>query len=214
MNSYNELYVNDAMSNLGNMVDYAINILKYDPDEFWNMFVDSGVAEQIEKGNPTYLAGMSGIELAHFIIRKIKGDIDYEETLLTEECSKEYWAGWILAYYQWKTSRRFKDMIRDGLKLSTVLNMYILHEADVSKFVQSADEIIQRNAQKRKSNLQIMRVKKEISQSQLAKRAEVSLRMVQLYEQRQNNINKAQAIVVWRLSKALDCQIEDLFEEL
>ena len=40
----------------------------------------------------------------------------------------------------------------------------------------------------------------------------VSLRMVQLYEQRQNDISKAQAAVVLSLARALGCNIEDILD--
>ena len=52
-----------------------------------------------------------------------------------------------------------------------------------------------------------------LSQKQLAEKAEVSIRNIQMYEQRQNDINKAQADILFRLSKTLGCNIEDLFEE-
>ena len=40
----------------------------------------------------------------------------------------------------------------------------------------------------------------------------VSLRMIQLYEQKQNDINKAQVNVVLSLAKVLGCDVEDLLE--
>jgi hypothetical protein len=36
--------------------------------------------------------------------------------------------------------------------------------------------------------------------------------MIQLYEQKQNNINKAQVITLHCLAMALGCRIEDLLE--
>ena len=48
----------------------------------------------------------------------------------------------VLAYYQWHTGRRFEDIEKDGLTLSTVMSMYILHEADENKFVEAANEIL------------------------------------------------------------------------
>ena len=43
-------------------------------------------------------------------------------------------------------------------------------------------------------------------------RSGVTLRMIQLYEQKQNDISKAQVTVVVNLAKALGCEIEDLIE--
>jgi len=51
-----------------------------------------------------------------------------------------------------------------------------------------------------------------LSQSELAKKSGVSLRSIQMYEQRQNNIDKAQGHTLYKLSVALGCDIEDLLE--
>ena len=103
-------------------------------------------------------------------------------------------------------------MANDGLTLSTVLSMYILHEADVSKFVDSANEIIEKNRSRKKSKLHEIRKARGFTQQQLSNAAGVTLRMIQLYEQKQNNINKAQAEVVVSLAKALGCEVEDLLD--
>ncbi|MBQ4490820.1 MAG: helix-turn-helix transcriptional regulator, partial [Pyramidobacter sp.] len=51
------------------------------------------------------------------------------------------------------------------------------------------------------------------SQSQLARLSGVSLRSIQTYEQRINDIDKAQAQAVCRLSRALGCRVEDVLED-
>ena len=51
-----------------------------------------------------------------------------------------------------------------------------------------------------------------LSQSELSKRAEVELRSIQMYEQRRNDINKAQAETLFKLARVLGCNIEDLLE--
>ena len=103
-------------------------------------------------------------------------------------------------------------MVKNGLSLSTVFSMYILHEADESKFVESANEILNRNKQKQKSKLHQIRKARGFTQQQLSDASGVSLRMIQLYEQRQNDINKAQVNIVLSLAKALGCEIEDIIE--
>ena len=90
--------------------------------------------------------------------------------------------------------------------------MYILHEADVSKFVEAANEVIARNKEKRKSRLSEIRKARGFTQQQLSDASGVSLRMIQLYEQRQNDINRAQVNIVLSLAKALGCEIEDIIE--
>ena len=69
MSAYNESYLDDAMQNLGDMVEYAVCDCGYDPDDFFGWFISSGVASKFEKGNPKYITGMSGFELAEAVLK-------------------------------------------------------------------------------------------------------------------------------------------------
>ena len=51
------------------------------------------------------------------------------------------------------------------------------------------------------------------SQRELAEMSGVSLRSIQMYEQRNKDINKAQAESLYCLAKALGCTMEDLLED-
>ena len=211
-NAYSELYLDDAMNNLGDMVEFAVCDLGFDPDEFFGWFISSGIASRFEKGNPKYITGMSGFELAEAVLDATNVACERREPSHPESKGREYWAGWILAYYQWETGKRFEDIVKDGLTLSTVLSMYILHEADESKFVESANEIIARNRQNRKTRLYEIRKARGFTQQQLSDASGVTLRMIQLYGQRQNDISKAQVTVVINLARALGCEVEDLID--
>ena len=210
--AYNELYLDDAMHNLADMVEYAVCDLGFDPDEFFGWFVSSGIASKFEKGNPKFITGMSGVELAEAVLNKTNVAYASKEATHNIDKGKEYWAGWILAYYQWATGRRFEDMIRNGLSLSTVMSMYVLHEADESKFVENANEIIARHKENRNTRLQEIRKSRGFTQQQLSNASGVKVRMIQLYEQRQNDLSKARFEVVLSLAKALGCEIEDLID--
>lgn len=210
--AYSELYLDDAMHNLGDMVEYAVCDLGFNPDTFFGWFLSSGIAAKFEKGNPKYITGMSGYELAYAVLKATNVPYQKREPSYAECKGREYWAGWILAYYQWKTGRRFEDMAKDGLTLSMILSMYILHEADESKFAEAADEIIARNKASRKTKLSEIRTARGFTQQQLSDASGVTLRMIQLYEQRQNDISKAQVHVVINLANALGCQVEDLID--
>ena len=210
--AYNELYLDDAMHNLADMVEYAVCDLGFDPDEFFGWFVSSGIASKFEKGNPKYITGMSGVELAEAVLNKTNVAYVSKEATHNIDKGKEYWAGWILAYYQWITGMRFEDMIRNGLSLSTVMSMYVLHEADESKFVENANEIIARHKENRNTRLQEIRKSRGFTQQQLSDASGVKVRMIQLYEQRQNDLTKARFEVVLSLAKALGCEIEDLID--
>lgn len=164
--AYSELYLDDAMNNLGDMVDFAVHDLGYEPDEFFNWFISSGIASRFEKGNPKYVAGMSGYELAEAVLKETNVSYTTKEPSYIEFKGREYWAGWILAYYQWITNKRFEDMVKDGLNLSTVFSMYVLHEADESKFVESANELIARNKKNKKSKLHSIRKERGFTQQE------------------------------------------------
>lgn len=58
-----------------------------------------------------------------------------------------------------------------------------------------------------------LRESRGLSQAELAKISGVSLRSIQMYEQRVNDIDKAQAQTVYRLSRVIGCAMEDLLEK-
>ena len=180
--------------------------------QFFGWFISSGIASKFEKGNPKFIAGMSGYELAETVLDATNVAYERKEPSYSDFKGREFWAGWVLAYYQWKTNRRFEDIVKDGLSLSTVFSMYILHEADVSKFVESANEIITRNKSNKPSRLHEIRKSRGFTQQQLSDASGVTLRMIQLYEQKQNDISKAQVKIVISLAKALGCDVEDLID--
>jgi transcriptional regulator with XRE-family HTH domain len=62
------------------------------------------------------------------------------------------------------------------------------------------------------TNLRRKRERSGLSQSELAAEADVPLRQIQLFEQRQRDINKTAAITLYRLSKSLSCRMEKLLE--
>lgn len=212
MKGYSELYLNDARQNLGEMIEYAVVDLGFEPDVFFSYFISSGIADKFGKGNPKFVAGMSGIELAECVLKKVGIEVKSRQCDHTGFKGIAYWSGWILAYYQYETGKRFEDIVNGGLTLSSVFSMYILHEADESKFIQTANEIIARNNAEKKTKLSVIRKARGFTQAELAKASGISLRMIQLYEQKQNDINKAQVDTVLALCKALGCDMEDLVE--
>ena len=210
--AYEEMYLNDAMRVMGEMLDYAVHDCGCDGDLFFTQFLASGVAEQFERGNPKFVGGMSGVELALEVFRRTTGQIPDVDASAYGEKSPEYWAGWSLAYYQWESGMPFREIVSHGLTVREVCSMYLLHEADISKFAEAADKVIQKSLGDGETNLKRIRRANGFSQKQLAEVSGVALRMIQLYEQRQNDINKAQASTLSRLARSLNCRMEDLME--
>ena len=87
---------------------------------------------------------------------------------------------------------------------------YTLHEADISKFADIAESRIKEVFPD--TNLKRIRTLYGCTQSELARRSQVSLRSIQMYEQCQKDINKASVETVYRISKVLGCTVEDLIE--
>lgn len=142
--AYKKTYLNGAMRNLAVMMDCGVCKYGYPIEEFYEKFLASDVSRQFAGGNPRYLVGMSGAELADMVV-EASGNAVSNENDGTYSVGPEYWAGWVLAYYQWLTRRSFAYMRKKGLGIKEVVSMYYpLHEADLSKFADAADGVISR----------------------------------------------------------------------
>ena len=175
------------------------------------LFIVSSVSKQMENGEPVYLVGKSGIEIVREIIVETKG---YEVQIELQEHfvrSKEYWIGWAVAYYQWYSGRKYRDIFK-VISFEELQKMYdTLHEADITKFADIVDAKIKEYFPE--TNLKRIRTVYGLTQAALAERSGVSLRSIQMYEQRNKNINKASADTMYRLAKTLGCTMEDLMEQ-
>lgn len=63
-----------------------------------------------------------------------------------------------------------------------------------------------------KTALEFRRQTLRLTQKTLSERSGVNLRMIQHYEQGVKDINKAQSITLYKLAKALKCDMEDLLD--
>ncbi len=200
--SYDRSYLPYVAENLGTMLE-RIDSNGMDPSAFWRMFVDSALAKRIEKGHPKYLTCSSLDYL---------GELVPDKRTLSKGTAKKgvwYWSGWALAQLQYEKGLSF-HRINECLPIEEVRKLYpTMHEADITRFYRVAEMYFKR---KRTTNLKRIREAMGLSQSELSKRADVSLRSIQMYEQNKNDINKAQAITLHRLTLVLGCNIEDLLE--
>ena len=200
--AYNEIYLDDAMITLAELFSYVDN--PKDADFLFEAFIIRGIAQQFGKGNPRYLLLPS-----HVLFKEVAEP--YLKPIIPNPYSRSatYWCGYVLAYYQWYTGLSFEE-IRYKLPPSKIIQMYNpLHEASLSKFVSVANEIVFGP----QTNLAKFRKNAGLSQRKLAEYSNVSLRSIQLYEQRQLDINSAEAIKLYQISKVLGCNMEDLLEK-
>ena len=199
--AYNEIYLNDAMQTLAEMFSYVPNARE--ADVLFQHFVMSGVAYQFGRGNPRYINMPPQALFEEVAGRKMPMIQPYSYGR-----SPEYWCGFVLAYYQWYTGLGFEQIGR-RLPPSRIIAMYNpLHEASMEKFVEVANSIVFQ----KETNLARYRKTANLSQRELAKYSQVSVRAIQLYEQRQLDINMAPAVKLFQLSRVLGCYIEDLLE--
>ena len=204
--AYSELYLNNAMTTLATMLDYAVNIISNDIDQTFKKFVDSGLASRFENGDPNLIAGKSGVELYCTMTPNVfNSKLEYQVLYRTPE----FWLGWSLAYYQWFTKRSFR-FIHMRITLKELLGWYsTLHEADLSKFVEELDRRIVPN----ETNLEIRRRALGLSQDDLSLLSGVPIHTIQMYEQKQKKLGNAQWNILSALANALHCGVGDLMDE-
>lgn len=174
IHAYDKIYLDKARIALGRMLDFAVYDLQYDIEEFFNLFIHSGVSARFEIG--------------------------------------EFWTSWALAYYQWETSMRFVEIVQ-YVPIKEILALYSpYHEMDIRQFVDKMNALY--TAAKPETNLKLLRQKAGLCQRELAELSGVPIRTIQQYEQRQKNINKAQAEYLVMFSRVLCCEVEDLMEKV
>lgn len=210
IHAYDEMYLHDAMKNLGEAFDYAANVLRIPMDDFLDMFIISGIAQQFAGGAPKFVSGLSGTELVWEVLNRTGHHVDWPAPQTQYDYPPEYWCGWILAFYQWHTGKSFKE-IKKYIPMGEIYKLYpTLHEASEEKFVDVANSILERLNLPTK--LQTLRKAIGLSQKELSEKSGVTLRMIQQYEQRAKNINKATASNLIALARTLGCKAEDLLE--
>lgn len=174
--AYHEMYTSRVQDILGDAFDYAVNACGLSGNEFSELFSMSTISKRIANGEPAYISGKSGIEIAIDVIAETKGiEIDIEQQISYSR-SKEYWIGWAIAHYQWHSDRQFEDIFK-ALPYEKVERMYYpLHEADLSKFTEIADSKMKEYYPE--TNLKRIRSTYGLTQAELAEASGVSLRSI------------------------------------
>lgn len=209
MRAYDELYLGKARMTLAWMFDYAVNGCRIEIEDYYRMFLMSSYARRFETGNCSVVAGLSGVELAQRVILEHDEQANLPDPVYSLDRSPEYWLGFYLSYYQWYNNLKF-EQITSKVTIRDILLMYRkYHEMDVMHFVVALDEMRQ---ERQVARLQEYRRRICLSQRELAEKADVPLRTIQQYEQKQKNINHARVDYVIRLAQALYCRPDDLME--
>lgn len=212
MNAYDKVYLEKARTVLGRMLDFATHDLGYSLEKFYGLFLASGIADRFGAGDYTVLVGKSGVELAYDVLEQSGIQVIRVKPNYPVDRSIEYWTGWALAYYQWETGLTFAE-IDAYVPIRRVADLYHpFHEMDIRQFSDKMNELYR--SAKPDTNLKLYRKKAGLTQKELAEASGVPLRTIQQYEQRQKNINKAQAEYLVMLARVLCCDVEALLEKV
>lgn len=208
IHAYSQLYLSKISRAVGNMLHDAVLVFGMNGTDFLNRFIQSDVAEQIEGGNPKYIAGKSGLELFLEVMERTTGESQDAELVESYERSDVYWVGWMITHYQWYSGRTFKSIF-DTIPYDELIGLYgTLHEADIQK----SYEVLDAHFAKSESKLKAARKRCGLTQEALANESGVSLNTIRAYERKSKDLNKAQFDIVMRFAKALKCDVSELLE--
>lgn len=212
IHAYDASYLVHAEKVLGWMLDTAVNLFAVEAPKFWRLFLSGGYAERFGCGESRLLSGMTGYELAVEVLAGAKVRFRRNPPREVNGLSPEYWAGWALARYQWYTALSFAE-IDEIVPIASVIAMYNpFHEMDIRQFFDAMNRIVL--SARPDTNLKRLSVAAGFSQDDLARLSGVPVRMIQHYEQRVKNINRAAYETVAQLAQALRCRPESLAERV
>ncbi|MBR0399461.1 MAG: helix-turn-helix transcriptional regulator [Mogibacterium sp.] len=236
MHLYDSRYLDKARNTMAVMLDFAVHYLHRDPDAFFELFINTGNAALFERGDVRTLAGTSGVELAYRVLSDSGSSFEMPAYRYTNGRSREFWAGWSLADYQYEKALSFEEIsghislgeiigICEGFRSATIKRLSEglswmdtvrvpdhMSDEDQKLFADRLDALID-PAHSNKTRLQKLRLLNGMSQSRLASESGVPVRTIQQYEQRQKDINMARFAQIMKLAAVLNCEPCDLLEQ-
>ena len=198
--AYDEMLLPIVQDVLGNLFEMAVELKGIDINVFVNRLLDFKYLFKLETADPTLVLGKSANEILALILDE--EPIEFESY---PYATAEYWCGYVLAYAAWYFNKPYKYLL-ESYPIDKLLNNYFpYHEMDIMHIINKIGECIPFE-----SNLKKYRKLNNLSQNELAIISNVSLRTIRAYEQGSIDIAKGSAEILYSLSRALDCKIEDL----
>ena len=137
--AYNDLYLADASLALGSMLESAVYLFGMELLTFWRLFLASHLSDDLGNGLSGTVSGKSGWELAAEILDDAGVAFNRQKPQGVIGRSREFWAGWALAQYQWRTGLTFKE-IEAFAQFKDILLMYSpYHEMAIEQFFDALD---------------------------------------------------------------------------
>ena len=138
------MYLASVQQNLGFFFQVSLRELNLSATQVQGAFLASEIPVQIENGNPDFLCGKSGYELALIAFPNLLTSKILDKALAEPFYPQaEYWSGMVLAYCQWKSGESFSKILVH-YPLERILSDYhLMHEADITKI---AEQVISKIA--------------------------------------------------------------------
>ena len=210
--AYRQYYLEDAMGVLGAAVEAAVHLFEVPLESFWPRFLASPHARHFAAGDPFTLAGQSGWELAERVLAEAGVQFPRRVPDGLRARTPEYWAGWVLAQYQWYRGFTFPE-IEAFAPMTEIVRLYSpYHEMSVLSFHEELDRRYRQVHPE--TRLKELRKAAKLTRDALAALAQVSSRLIEQYEQRRRDINAARADSFLSLAHALDCDPSALIERV
>lgn len=206
--AYNKSNLIMTQQLLGEYFDISVNHLKLSLEDAMMDLIKSEFSILIERGLINIMYEEFESDYLTNLIHH-NGDVaKNKKSYVVNSLSKEYWTGWITAYLQWDTGRTFKD-IQKAFPIGNVRDSFFpYHEMEDSRFVEDVTSRFFKN----ESNLKRIRKRNKMTQKELANKTDISIRTIQMIEQRHNSINNLKSISLFNLSRELNCSMEELLE--
>jgi len=136
--AYSELYISAGRRTIAHSFNYAVNRMKIPLEEYIQKFLAFKYLPLMEKGDPHYLVGVSGTELALEVCNTTTDD----EEFLEYKPNLEFWVGWILSYYQWSRNISYREIIEKFPVERFVQSFRTFHECSEDKMLEYMDSVI------------------------------------------------------------------------
>lgn len=137
--AYDKVYLDSSQDILGQAFDWVANTCNDDLSLFCERLSKSKTGELFARGFPRYVAGCNGAEFANFVMEDLGLPVYQEPHEFFADKSPEYWAGWILAYFQCSRGLSFRDILRK-IPIQRLLSLYRTgHEQDIRNVCDTLD---------------------------------------------------------------------------
>ena len=207
IHAYDESYLEGAMLNLGDAMEYAVLDCHYDPDAFFLMFITSGYAGRFSRGDVSLIAGKSGPEIAMEVLSIEDLQSDFPEPAWREWRSDIFWCGWAFAYYQWYRGLSFEEIWK-SISMRKMQRMYPrYHEVDISQTVEAMDDMMRPI---KKQSVKDLRLVRGLTQGELASRADMTISQIQRLEYGERKVENLSLKTALALAKTLGVSPEEL----